>query len=104
VVLLPDRTLEAAFDQRRRSPSGLNTTLSWETSMSIVEAPVMPEIGDSAYYRAAAPSARKLRVTVTEIFANGRIKVVLPDGTWKSLPRRYHKRVQNEHYGLVRIE
>jgi len=64
----------------------------------------LPEIGDSAFYRAAATHARKFRVTVTQIFANGRIKVVLPDGTWKSLPRLYHKRVQNDRYGLVRIE
>jgi len=72
--------------------------------MSIGEALALPEIGDSAYYRAADPSARKVRVTVTDIFANGRIRVVLPDGTWKSMPRHYHKRVQNERYGLVRIE
>lgn len=72
--------------------------------MSIVEAPTLPEIGDSAYYRAASPSARKLRVKVTEVFANGRIKIVLPDGTWKSIPRHYHRRIQNERYGLVRIE
>ena len=43
-------------------------------------------------------------MSVTEIFANGRIKVELPDGSWKSLPRRYHRRIQNERYGLVRIE
>jgi hypothetical protein len=67
-------------------------------------ATALPEIGDSAFYRAAAPQARKLRVIVTEIFANGRIKVEFPDGSWKSLPRLYHKRVQNERYGLVRIE
>ena len=67
-------------------------------------ATALPEIGDSAFYRAAAPQARKLRVIVTEIFANGRIKVEFPDGSWKSLPRLYHKRVQNQHYGLVRIE
>jgi hypothetical protein len=72
--------------------------------MSIVESPNLPEIGDSAFYRTALPRARKLRVTIAEIFANGWIKVVLPDGTWKSLPRLYHKRIQNERYGLVRIE
>jgi hypothetical protein len=73
-------------------------------SMSIGEAPAMPKIGDSAYYCAAAPQARKLRVRVTEVFANGRIKAEFPDGTWKSLPRQYHKRIQNERYGLVRVE
>jgi hypothetical protein len=72
--------------------------------MSLVEAPTLPEIGDSAYYRAASPHARKYRVTVTDIFANGRIKVVLPDGSWKSLPRHYVKRLQNQRYGLVRVE
>ncbi len=69
-----------------------------------MNATALPEIGDSAFYRPASPQARRLRVTVTEIFANGRIKVVFPDGTWKSLPRLYHKRVQNKRYGLVRIE
>ncbi len=64
----------------------------------------IPEIGDSAFYRAACPQARKQRVDVTEVFANGRIKTELPDGTWKSLPRQYHKRVQNQCYGLDRIE
>ena len=63
-------------------------------------ATALPEIGDSAFYRAAAPQARKLRVIMTEIFANGRIKVEFPDGRWKSLPRLYHKRVQNEPTGL----
>jgi len=76
--------------------------------MSVVEltkiAADVPEIGDSAFYRPAAPQSRKLRVTVTGLFLNGRIKVELPDGTWKSLPRQYHKRIQNERYGLVRIE
>lgn len=69
-----------------------------------LEVAALPEIGDSAFYRLAAPHARGLRVTVTEIFANGRIKVEFPDGSWKSLPRHFHKRVQNERYGLVRIE
>jgi len=69
-----------------------------------LEVDALPEIGDTAFYRPAAPQARKLRVTVTEIFANGRIKVEFPDGSWKSLPRRYHKRVQYQRYGLVRIE
>ena len=68
------------------------------------EVAARPEIGDSAFYRPASPQARKLRVIVTEVFANGRIKVEFPDGSWKSLPRLYHKRVQNERYGLVRIE
>ena len=59
-----------------------------------LEVAALPEIGDSAFYRSAAPQARKQRVSVKEIFANGRIKVEFPDGTWKSLPRLYHKRVQ----------
>ena len=63
----------------------------------------LPEIGDSAVYQVADRQARKVRVTVAEIFANGRIKVEFPDGSWKSLPRHYHKRVQNQRYGLVRI-
>jgi len=67
-------------------------------------AATLPEIGDWAFYRPASPQARKLWVIVTEVIANGRIKVEFPDGTWKSLPRLYHKRVQNERYGLVRIE
>jgi hypothetical protein len=71
--------------------------------MTLVDV-TLPAIGDSAFYRAAAPQARRLRVTVTEIFANGRIRVQFPDGSWKSLPRLYHKRLQNERYGLVRIE
>ena len=66
-----------------------------------LEVAALPEIGDSAFYRPASPLSRKLRVTVTEVFANGRIRVELPDGTWKSLPRHYHKRVQNQRYGLV---
>ena len=41
---------------------------------------------------------------MTDLFANGRIKVEFPDGSWMSLPRLYRKRVQNERYGLVRIE
>jgi len=69
-----------------------------------LEIDALPEIGDSAFYRAASPQARKQRVTVKELFANGRIRVEFPDGTWKSLPRLYHKRVQYERYGLVRIE
>lgn len=72
--------------------------------MSSVATTTLPEIGDSAYYRAASPQAKKLRVTVTELFANGRIKVVLPDGSWKSLPREYQRRVPSERYGLVRVE
>ena len=72
--------------------------------MNAIEATALPETGDTAYYRSAVPQARKLLVTVTDIFKNGRIKVEFPDGTWKSLPRKYHKRVQNQHYGLVRID
>jgi hypothetical protein len=64
----------------------------------------LPEVGDSAFYCAASQQARKLRVTVTEVFANGRIKIEFSDATWKSLPRHYHKRIRNVHYGLVRIE
>ncbi len=72
--------------------------------MKVLEASALPETGDTAYYRSAAPQARKLLVTVTEVFKNGRIKVEFPDGTWRSLPRHYHKRIQNERHGLVRIE
>jgi hypothetical protein len=98
------RWLEAAFDRRRTFLSGLLSTIFTETTMSVVEAPARPEVGDSAYYRAATPHANKRRVSVMDIFANGRIKVVFPDGSWKSLPRHYHKRILNERYGLVRIE
>ena len=70
----------------------------------ILEAVATPEIGDSAFYRPATPQAMKVLVTVTEVFANGRIKVEFPDGSWKSLPRHYRKRTKNERYGLVRIE
>lgn len=69
-----------------------------------LEVATIPNIGDSAFYRPAGPQTRKVRVTVTGLFSNGRIKVELPDGTWKSLPRLYIKRVRNERYGLVRIE
>ena len=72
--------------------------------MNVLEATAQPQLGDTAFYRAATPQARKLLVTVTGVFANGRIRIELPDGTWKSLPRQYHKRVQNQLYGLVRIE
>ena len=72
--------------------------------MNALEASALPDTGDTAYYRSAAPQSRKLLVTVTEVFQNGRIKVEFPDGTWRSLPRHYHKRIQNERYGLVRIE
>jgi hypothetical protein len=64
----------------------------------------LPELGDSAFYCPASSQARKLRVTVTELFGNGRIRIEFPDGSWKSLPRHYHKRVRNFRYGLVRIE
>ena len=64
----------------------------------------VPEVGDSAFYCAASSQARKLRVTVTEVFGNGRIKIEFPEGSWKSLPRLYHKRLRNVRYGLVRIE
>ncbi len=69
-----------------------------------LEVATIPNIGDSAFYRPAAPQARKQRVTVTDIFANGRIRIEFPDGKWKSLPRLYIKRIQSERYGLVRIE
>ena len=69
-----------------------------------LEVAALPEIGDSAFYRPASPQARKMRASVTDLFANGRIKVEFPDGSWMSLPRLYRKRVQNERYGLVRIE
>ena len=72
--------------------------------MSIVEAPPRPEIGDSAYYRSADSNARKVRVSISDIFRNGRIKVVFPDGSWKSLHRQYHKRISDDRHGLVRIE
>ena len=58
----------------------------------ILEVTAMPQLGDSAFYRAAAPNSKKQRVTVTGLFLNGRIKATFPDGTWKSLPRHYHKR------------
>ncbi len=70
----------------------------------IWEVTAIPQLGDSAFYRPAAPNAKKQRVIVAGLFLNGRIKVTFPDGTWKSLPRLYHKRVQYERYGLVRIE
>jgi hypothetical protein len=72
--------------------------------MNALEAISLPETGDTAYYRSAALRSRKLLVTVTEVFKNGRIRVEFPDGRWKSLPRQYHKRIQNERHGLVRIE
>ena len=71
--------------------------------MNVLEATALPQLGDTAFYRSAAPQARKVLVTVTGLFANGRIKVTLPNGTWKCLPRHYHKRVQNQRYRLVRI-
>lgn len=72
--------------------------------MSTVAPATRPEIGNSAFYCTASPQARKLRVTVTVVFADGRIRVVPPDGTWKSLPCEYQRRVQTDQYGLVRIE
>jgi hypothetical protein len=72
--------------------------------MSIGELTREPELGDTAFYRSAAPQSRKQFVTVSGLFLNGRIKVTFPDGSWKSLPRQYHKRIRNERYGLVRIE
>jgi hypothetical protein len=72
--------------------------------MSIGEMIGEPQLGDTAFYQSAAPQSRKLLVTVTEVFKNGRIKVEFPDGCWKSLPRLYHKRIQNQRYGLIRIE
>jgi hypothetical protein len=75
-----------------------------EIKMNVLKASAVPETGDTAYYRSAAPQSRKLFVTVTEVFKNGRIKVEFPDGTWRSLPRTYQKRLPNARYGLVRIE
>ena len=72
--------------------------------MSIGKMTTLPETGDTACYQSAAPHSRKLLVTVTETFKNGRVRVVLPDGSWKSLARRYHRRIQNERYGLVKID
>jgi hypothetical protein len=72
--------------------------------MSIGEMIRKPQLGDAAFYRSAAPHARKQRVTVSRLFLNGRIEVTFPDGSWKSLPRHYHKRIKNERYGLIRIE
>lgn len=72
--------------------------------MSIGEMTAQPQLGDTAFYRAATPQARKQLVTVSGLFLNGRIKVTFPDGSWKSLPRGYNKRVQNQRHGLVRIE
>ena len=43
--------------------------------MNVLEATAQPQLGDTAFYRAAAPQARKLLVTVTGLFLNGRIKV-----------------------------
>ncbi len=72
--------------------------------MNVLQASALPETGDTAYYRSAAPQARKMLVTVTEVFKNGRIKVEFPDGSWRSLPHQYHKRLQNERYGLFRVD
>ena len=69
-----------------------------------LEVAALPEVGDSAFYCPASPQARKLRVNVTEVFANGRIKVTFQDGSWKSLSRHYHKRIRNVRYGFLRIE
>jgi hypothetical protein len=63
----------------------------------------IPEIGDRAVYHSGLPQARRQRVVVTEVFGNGRIKVEFPDGTWKSLARRYHSRIPQERYGLERV-
>ncbi len=72
--------------------------------MSVTLQRSIPEVGDRAVYHSAQPQARKQRGVITQVFANGRIKVSFPDGSWKSLARHYHKRIQNERYGLVRIE
>ncbi len=72
--------------------------------MNTLETSALPETGDTAYYRSASPQSRKLLVTVGEVFKNGRIKVAFPDGSWRSLPRQYHKRIQNQRYGLVRVD
>ena len=46
--------------------------------MNVLEATAQPQLGDTAFYRAAAPQARKQLVTVSGLFLNGRIKVTLP--------------------------
>lgn len=71
--------------------------------MSVTLQRPIPEVGDRAVYHSGLPQARRQRVVVTEVFANGRIKVTFPDGTWKSLGRRYQSRIPHERYGLVRV-
>lgn len=71
--------------------------------MSVTLQRSIPEVGDRAVYQSGLPQARRHRVVVTEVFANGRIKVTFPDGTWKSLARRYHGRIPHERYGLMRV-
>ena len=63
----------------------------------------IPEVGDRAVYHSAAHQDRKRRGVVTQVFENGRIKIEFSDGTWKSLARRYHNRIPQERYGLVRL-
>ncbi len=63
----------------------------------------IPEIGDRAVYHSAAHQARKQRGVITQIYGNGRIKIEFDDGSWKSLARRYHDRIPQERYGLVRV-
>ncbi len=71
--------------------------------MSVTLQRSIPEVGDRAVYHSAQLQARKRRGVVTQVFANGRIKVTFPDGSWKSLARRYHGRIPHERYGLMRI-
>ena len=94
--------LEAALDQQRRSLSGLFSTDTIESDVRQLDPPNGDNhersIGEMTleamnYLRLATrPSIvplalnPKQRVTVTEIFANGRIRVEFPDGTWKAFP------------------
>lgn len=71
--------------------------------MSVALQRSIPEVGDRAVYHSAAQQARKRRGVITEIFNNGRIKVTFPDGTRKSLGRRYQSRIRQERYGLMRV-
>jgi hypothetical protein len=64
----------------------------------------IPEIGDRAIYHSGLPQARRQRGVVSQIFLNGRIRVEFSDGTWKSLARRYHSRIPQERYGLLKID
>jgi hypothetical protein len=72
-------------------------------SITVTQQRSIPEVGDRAVYHSGLPQARRQRVVVTDVFANGRIKVEFLDGSWKSLARRYHSRIPHERYGLVPI-